>query len=103
MTIFEFTQRSHVSEDVVLTNHFECSPVFFYNMTAITIEMYIAESLLLVAVKWNFLLPTYYLDLQMLTIDPSKTKCKAAIVANYPYKWLILRDIISTKDNDSDA
>lgn len=39
----------------------------------------------------------------MLTIDPSKTKCKAAIVANYPYKWLILRDIISTKDNDSDA
>ena len=39
----------------------------------------------------------------MLTIDPSKTKCKAAIVANYLYKWLILRDIISTKDNDSDA
>lgn len=39
----------------------------------------------------------------MFTVGPSKASHKTAIVASYPYKWLILKDLISPKDNGTDA
>lgn len=39
----------------------------------------------------------------MFSYDPTKTACQADFVAVYQFQWLLLWDLGSTKDNDTDA